>query len=434
MIFDLPPLLGLIPLLLYIVLLLRGANLIYATFLTVVVAALFTGQSLQSFGVGLVEGMGSFLAVIGFIVILGAGLGRVLTNTGVAQTIVHFILNTIGIKTRTRAIIAVATSASLLTAMFGTSNGAIAILAPIVIPVAATLGFTRSTVGVMLHGSAATGLFLGPFTPPTVTTLGLAGIDYVTYMVNVGIPVSALVLIVTFFMALYTQKVTEGNPENHYKETDYDSNDVFQATESSKRGTTTFLIALAVLVGYGIFKQAGAAFAVVVIILSGISVGIVCKVKPADYVNWTIEGASKLLLVFFTFVLCDPMVKFISETGAFTALAEMMVPIAENAGPFAFAMIVTFIGVFGISGAAVAQQQIIHGMFIPTVMMLGFPMEVWALILLVGSQITSFVIPGGDIYAPMSLAQSQDIKSMLRSGYVIATVTILFVAIRSILV
>lgn len=434
MIFDLPPLLGLIPLLLYIVLLLKGANLVFATFATVVVAAIFTGQTLQSFGAGLVEGMGSFLAVIGFIVILGAGLGKVLTKTGIAQTLVHFILDIVGIKTKTRAIIAICIASSLLTAMLGTSNGAIAILAPIIIPVVAKLGFTRSSVGVLLHGSASTGLFLGPFTPPTVTTLGLAGIDYGTYMISVGIPVSALILLCTFFMTKYTMKVTKNDPENFYNEEDYDMHCLFTPTPESRRGTMAFGLAIAALVGYGVVMQAGASFAVVVILLSGVVVGLTCKIAPKDFVSSMIEGASLLLMVFFTFVLCHPMVKFISETGAFTALAEMMVPVAESAGSLAFAIIVTLIGVFGISGAAVAQQQIIHGMFLPTVIMLNFPMDVWALILLVGSQITSFVIPGGDIYAPMSLARSTDVKSMLRNGYVIALVTIGYVVVRSMLI
>lgn len=434
MIFDLPPLLGLLPLLLYIVMLLKGADLVFATFTTVVVAAVFTGQSLQSFGMGLVDGMGSFLAVIGFIVILGAGLGRVLTKTGVAQTLVHFILDIVGIKTKTRAIIAITVAASLLTAMLGTSNGAIAILAPIVIPVVARLGFTKSSIGVLLHGAACTGLFLGPFTPPTVTTLGLTGISYGTYMLQVGIPISALILITTFFMTKYTQKKTADNPENHYTSEDYDTDALFTPTAESKRGTMAFVVAILSLVAYGIFKQAGASFAVVIIVVSGAIVGLACRVKTKDYVTWTIEGASTLLMVFFAFVLCEPMVVFITQTGAFSALAEMMVPVAETAGPLTFAIIVTLIGVFGISGAAVAQQQVIHGMFLPTVIMLGFPMEIWALILLVGSQITSFVIPGGDIYAPMSLARSTDVKSMLRNGYVIAAVTIGYVILRSALI
>ena len=434
MIFDLPPLLGLIPLLLYIVMLLKGADLVFATFATVVVAAIFTGQSLQSFGLGLVDGMGSFLAVIGFIVILGAGLGRVLTKTGVAQTLVHFILDIVGIKTKTRAILAITVAASLLTAMLGTSNGAIAILAPIVIPVVARLGFTRSSIGVLLHGSACTGLFLGPFTPPTVTTLALTGLDYGTYMIYVGMPISTLILITTFFMTKYTLKKTIDSPESHYTEEDYDTSATFAATTESKRGTIAFVAAILTLVTYGIFKQAGASFAVVIIVVSGAIVGLACRVKTKEYVTWTIEGASTLLMVFFAFVLCQPMVVFITETGAFTALAEMMVPIAETAGPLAFSIIVTLIGVFGISGAAVAQQQVIHGMFLPTVIMLGFPMEVWALILLVGSQITSFVIPGGDIYAPMSLARSTDVKSMLRNGYVIAAVCIAYVIVCSLFI
>jgi hypothetical protein len=76
-----------------------------------------------------------------------------------------------------RAQIAVMASSFIIVALLGSMAGGNAILAPIVIPIVAALQMTPSTLAVLLHGAGATGLFLGPFVPPVVTTLALAKIS-----------------------------------------------------------------------------------------------------------------------------------------------------------------------------------------------------------------------------------------------------------------
>lgn len=437
MIFNLPPIVGLLPLFLYIILLLigvKGLDLVSVTFLTAVVAAIMTMQTPASFANAVVAGLGSFLGMIGFIVIMGAALGKILIKTGVAQAFVHFILNTIGISTQRRAMLAIIVAAGGLTTIMGTSNGVLAILAPIIIPVCASLGFTRNSVGVLMHGAAAVGLFLGPFTPPTVTTMALSGLTYGSYLIHVAIPVSVLIWLSTFFMVQRIQKKTAQDSKNFYTAEEYDTKLEYNPTAQSKRSTLVFLAVIAACVVYGVYAKSGAAFAIFVEIFAGVAVAASVKMSPEEYVNNMVEGASSMMRLFICFVLCDVMVVFISQTGAFEAVAELMLPLAQHSGSFIFSMVSTLIGVFGISGAAVAQEQIMEAMFRPTVDMLNLPNEIWGIILLVGSQITSFVIPGGDIYAPMSLAHSEDVKSMLKNGYVIALLTIGYVAVRALLI
>ena len=57
----------------------------------------------------------------------------------------------------------------------------------------------------------------------------------------------------------------------------------------------------------------------------------------------------------------------------------------------------------------------------------GVSMYLWALVVLIGSQITSFAYPGADMLGQMGLAQSKDVKSMLKVGYAIIAVTLLVV-------
>ena len=64
---------------------------------------------------------------------------------------------------------------TLLVSLLGTLAGSNAIIAPILIPIVASVGLTPSTLGVILHGAGATGLYVGPFVPPVVTITGLTG-------------------------------------------------------------------------------------------------------------------------------------------------------------------------------------------------------------------------------------------------------------------
>ena len=77
----------------------------------------------------------------------------------------------------------------------------------------------------------------------------------------------------------------------------------------------------------------------------------------------------------------------------------------------------TPIGIFGINGAAVAQAMMIDTLFHPFLGDLGVSMSLWATIVLVGSQITSFAYPGLDMIGQMGLAHAKDIKPMMKLAY-----------------
>ncbi|KYO66921.1 hypothetical protein ATZ99_07380 [Thermovenabulum gondwanense] len=108
-------------------------------------------------------------------------------------------------------------------------------------------------------------------------------------------------------------------------------------------------------------------------------------------------------------------------------------PLIDVGGPKLFMIISTLVGVFGVTGAAVAQEKVIHELFLPIVNQLNFPMHLWALVLLVGSQITFFAYPTGDMVGQMGLARSKDLKSMMKNGILITIFTVLYVVIRAFL-
>ena len=64
---------------------------------------------------------------------------------------------------------------------------------------------------------------------------------------------------------------------------------------------------------------------------------------------------------------------------------------------------------------------------------LNIPMGIWAAVLLIGSQMTSFAIPEGDMQGQMGLARSNDLKAMLCNGWIIVFFTIVYVVVRTML-
>lgn len=155
-----------------------GVDVVIATIAAVVVAAVMTVTGPMAMATLLGESLGSFIAIIGLVVILGAGVGQVARETGAAQTLVHAVMARVGLNTRTRVHVGIVLSSFLLVATLGTMVGANAILAPIIIPIAAAVGWRPPAVAAMLHSAGAAGLFVGPFTAPVVTVIGAADLSY----------------------------------------------------------------------------------------------------------------------------------------------------------------------------------------------------------------------------------------------------------------
>ena len=425
MILGLPAILGFIPLLIYIILSFKGVDMLWVVLLCVIIGAVLTGQTPIAFCKAIASGIGSFLGLIGFIILLGAGLGELLTQTGVAQNMVYFVMKKTGVKSKKQVMLATMFASTLLVSLLGSMAGGNAILAPIIIPIVASFGITPNTLGVLFHGAGAAGLYIGPFVPTVVTTMGLTGLSYGQYMKFAGIPVALIVLVSTYFVALRVQKNTEG--KEAYGKDDMVDTSNFKPNEKTKRATLTFVIVMLVSIVYGIYAKAGASFVITVMGITSLAVGFVAGLKPDETLKAIVKGSSRMYWLFILFVLYDPFLNFVTQSGAFDALAGYIKPLINAGGKPVFMIVSTLIGIFGVSGAAVAQEKVVHTMFLPLVKQLNFPMTLWSIVLLVGSQITFFAYPTGDMVGQMGLARSKDLKSMVKNGLVITVASILYV-------
>ena len=111
----------------------------------------------------------------------------------------------------------------------------------------------------------------------------------------------------------------------------------------------------------------------------------------------------------------------------------MLKPLIEVSGDIGFIIISTLVGIFGVSGAAVAQSVVLNDLFKNIVVDINLPMTIWGTVLLIGSQITSFAYPTGDMIGQMGLARSKDLKSMIRNGMSITIVMIIYVIVRAVI-
>jgi hypothetical protein len=163
------------------------------------------------------------------------------------------------------------------------------------------------------------------------------------------------------------------------------------------------------------------------------AVGFSVGMKPGEILKAMIAGCARLFPLFLMFVLFDPLMQFITDSGAFVALAELLQPIIDFGGRIGFMFVTTIISIFGIPGAAVAATIVKHDMFGAMAAGLAIPIAMWAAALMAGGQITSFAYPGGDMLGQMGLARSQDLKSMMKNGIAITIVSILFIVVRTVI-
>ena len=405
MIFNLPPICGLFPLLLYIVLAFKkGMHPLVNVSICAVVGAIMVKQPLNGLGAVIYESMGSFLALVGFIIMLGSGLGMVLRKTGVAAAIVNVLMRKIG-----EALL------QLLPGQLGTLAGANAVIAPIVIPLVAAVGITPSALAVIFQGAGQTGLFLSPFSPPMVTLMSITGLSYPRLLLCAGLPVSIVMWVGTFLIANKVQKETQGT-ENFGPDGEAAAEN-FQMDPATRRATIAFAVTMALMVIYGIATNGGASFVILVMIVAAIITGLFARMPVGTIFDSMMEGCGKMMWLFFMFLIFNPFLNFVTQSGAFDALLQLLEPLIGPTGKVGFTLLTVLVGIFGINGAAVAQAMMIDSLFSSFLPTLGISMELWGMIVLIGHQITSFAYPGVDMIGQMGLAHASNIKPMMKLSY-----------------
>lgn len=411
---------------LYVVLLFRNVEPLIATALCVALGYLWNLSSPIEIGNSMAAALGSFMALIGFIIMLGHGLGEILTHTKVSHTLVHQIVYGIGVNTQRRAKIGIVLSSFTIVGLLGTLAGGLAILAPSLRPIAGSVGLSRPSLAVLMQASAEEALILGPFAPPVVALLGVTGLNYLDVIVYASLPIAMVTLITTWFMANRLQK-------QYADETcaDEDTSEPFVPTRRQKRTTFFFMLSFMTCVIYGLLAQAKTSYVIFVMLFLALTTGLLSQLSLNQIVKLLLDGMRKSIHLFFLFLLFDPFMALIHQAGGFTALTELLTPLIALGGKHVLAMLIGFTGAFGMPGASEATIKMLHHLFYPSVVQMQLPMISFALCMIFATRVTNYAYPGANMFAAMGFAGSKNVKAMIQNGLTVTAVQIMFLIIYS---
>ncbi|MDR3671236.1 MAG: Na+/H+ antiporter NhaC family protein [Holophaga sp.] len=423
-------LLGLAPLILYFILILSNVDLLPATLICVLIGAVLTHQTLLSLGEAVAHSLSSFLALVGLIIMLGRGLGEVLTETKVTHTLVHKIIYGIGIDTEKKAMTGIILSVLVVVGLLGTMAGGIAIIAPIIVPIAAAVGLSRSSVAIMFHTAGEEALILGPFTPPVITLLGLTHITYPGMLMRVAIPIAFISLTTSWFMLQRVQRATKDKPEYQYNSA-MDA-ETFAPTARQKRTTLLFLILFIAVVAYGLLTKASTSYVIVIMLGLSVVIGLIGGLNLNQVFKFVIKGMAGNVWLFLLFLLLGPFLQFTEQAGGYAALSQLLQPLVNLGGKGMVVISAGILGAFGFSGATVAVLKMLNDLFHPMVVHHSISMFAWSVALVVATRVTDFTHPGANMFSSMGFADSKDLKSMFKNGIPVAVAQLIFLVIYAI--
>lgn len=412
----------------YAVLVFRNVEPLVATAICVGIGFIFNWSSPLEIGKVIESALGSFLALVGFIIMLGRGLGEVLNETKVSHTMVHKIVYGIGVNTQTRVKIGVVLSSVVIVAVLGTLAGGLAILAPILRPIAASVGLSRPSLAVLMQAAGEEALILGPFAPPVVALLGVTSISYGVMLTHAAIPIALVTLITTWVMAGKLQ--SQYSHEVFY----HDPNEErFIPTKRQNLATIIFILAFIACVVYGLTFKAKTSFVIFVMLFLALITGLSGGVKLSRIFELLVEGMKKNFHLFFIFVLLGPMLDLVQSAGGFKALTELFIPLEKFGGKSMLSILIGLTGAFGMPAASAAVIKMLHEMFSPAAIEMQLTATTFAFSMLLATRITNFAYPGANMFAAMGFAESENIKAMIKNGLTVTVVQVVFLIAYSII-
>lgn len=425
-----PGLLGFTPIVALALLTLAGMDIVLAVISAIIIAMIMTSTSLPTLGVMLANSTGSFIATVGLIIMLGAGVGEVATRTGAAVELVKFVVQRVGISTQRRVKLSIMLSSVLICGSLGTMAGGNAIIVAVIIPIAAAVGLTPATVAALIMTAGSVGLFIGPFTPSTVTILKLGGLTYTEYLLCVGLPMSVVTLLTGWLMSGRIQKMTANKMRY---DINLSSSQTDEHTSSERRRRYSALafaatiIAMAVI---GVFIKAGFSFAIIVMLAVALITGLVGGLRPTEILSALYHGCGRLVWMFLLYWLYNPILELMDGLNPYQWLLDSTQPLLAGISPAWLCFAIFAFNIIGhVPGAAVAQMTFTHKIFGPMLAAAGVPPQGITAVLLSSSQVDWFgPFPSSDMFGQMGLAQSTQLKYMLYNGWAIVAANIILFA------
>lgn len=408
-----PSILGLIPLVLYIVLSTKMTkSMLLPILCSIGVAALMAGLGPTQIGTLIVGSLGGLMGQVGLICMLGAGLGAVMAKVGVTETLCGWLIRFFRINSKTSAILVLALVAFFMSLVVGSSATAAAIFIPFVVPIAVKFKIRPVTVATINFIVGYAGMTLSPFSATNIAAMQITGLSFVEYLKWAAGPYVLITAISGLILAFWLDRKLANDPQAEYYEPEQS-----QQTDgkSAVSAAIAFVVVFVASVCYMVFFGGGLAFTIFYLIGLMLIIAIIGKCNLFDALNLFCQKCGSMFTLFLTLVLLQVLLDIIDVMGGFTALGELCMKLVVNAGNGKLLLIIaTLFGVFGINGAAAAQMVVIDGVFAEMLPAMGISAGVWAMVLVMGSLPSNFLYPGSTHWTALGIARSSDLKNLLK--------------------
>lgn len=413
---DGPSLWGLLPLLVYAALLLLDLDIVISTGTALLSGLLMLRSGPAAVAELLGGALGSDVVVIGLVIVLGAGLGEVLMRTGAAGELVKVVIKRFGIDSPVRAQLGIMLATAVLVIALGTLIGAFALAAPLVIPIAARLGFTRSGTALMIFVGGTCGMFVAPFVGSMIAIRTASGISYPEFVLVAGGPLAIACFGVGFLLVRWNLRHPADAADFYDEEDQVDPHE--ERLPHARASILGFLTTFVAVVAYAIISGASTSYAILALLVMALVAGACGRMSPKNLLKAIYEGSGRLFNFFLLFWLLAALFAAIEQLDPYTVLLERYGSNLRALGTFLFLVLVGLIGWLGIQGASAAQVVLVDKIFGPTAAALGVPVGAWSVVLLASAQADTYgPFPGVNMIAPVGLARSTALKRVLYSSW-----------------
>ena len=424
-----PSLLGLIPLVVYIVLSFAiQDSIIIPISIATIVGFIMSGNGAVAFGTQFGATMGSTMGQVGFLVMLGAGLGGVMSEVGVTKTLCKWIVKGFHIKTKKIALIVLSLTEVILVLFIGSGVTATAIAAPFMIPIAALFGIHPVSMAVIMAIDGFVGMLLSPFASPNIMCMDITGLSFTSFELWAALPLLIVMFVASLVVIFYVEKkYTQNENSEKYELSEEEMNYDIEVSPVAKRATIAFLITFVLCVAYVIFFGGGMAFTFFYMFLLTLIVAGFGKYNLKSAIDTFFKTAASQIQIFYVCVMSTIMIATVDALGGFDALGTLFAGLVNGGSGVAFTGIfATLVGLFGVSGIAATQQVVIDGLFGGIVQSVGMKMGMYALVLLEGSYLTVLLYPSMTHFSALGLFRSKEMGTLLKACWAIIAVCVIF--------
>ena len=299
---DAPSLLGLIPLILYVVLSMKMTKSMVAPIaIAVFVGFIMSGNGAISFGQAIANNLGGLMGQVGLIVMLAAGLGAVMTKVGVTQTLCGWIIKAFHIKSKFSALMVISLCTFILSIAMGSGLTAAAVCVTFAIPLAATFKISKIVLsGIELFIGYA-GMTLSPFSATNIAAMEITGLTFPEFFIWTALPYAIVTIVASLIVCLRADKKYSKQADVEYYE--LEETDSTEASQDSKRASIAFIIAFVACVIWMIIFNGGLSFTIFYMICLAFVVAIFGKYNIYEAIDTFLKQGATQFPMFITLIL-----------------------------------------------------------------------------------------------------------------------------------